>query len=81
MATTPWSIDEAKAFGLATRLKRYAFPRVETPFTIHGERMVIDLREKKLVANNTDNDARVQAMDLPQFKHLKELLVWIRLQS
>lgn len=81
MATTPWSIDEAKAFGLATSPEQYAFPRIEMPFVIHGEPMVIDLREKKLVANSIDNDARVQAMDLPQFKHLKELLAWIRLQS
>lgn len=41
----------------------------------------LDLLEGKLVANNGMDDHLVEAMNFPRFETLKELIVWLKLQT
>lgn len=75
-----WSWQEVRELGLEGG-PRYAYLEGGDPFLIHGYEVVIDLRFGMLVANRSDDEPLVEALDLPRFETLKELFVWLRLHG
>lgn len=76
-----WTEGEAEQLGLHVNVSRYAMFRYNEVVRVRGHGTVIDLLEGKLVANNGMDDHLVEALNFPRFETLKELLVWLRLQT
>lgn len=76
-----WTTAQAEELGLFVNSFRYATFRISKAIRFRGHPMVIDLDKGKLVSNNLTTDAAVEALNLPQFETLKELVVWLKLQT
>ncbi len=76
-----WTTAQAKELGLFVISFRYATFRISEAIRFRGHPMVTDLDKGKLISNNLTTDAAVEALNFPRFETLKELLVWLRIQT
>lgn len=75
-----WTIEEAEAFGLEHG-ERYAYRYRSKPWIVKGRQVVIDLHFGQIVSNLTNEEAQVEALDLPKFDDLKTCLAYLRLHE